>query len=150
MKFRVDVGPLGQLVREQTCVQVTFSNKDEVIKLSPLRSHVFHKRLRGRKMLWWSVWHEMEAQTIFPVGPAKSILLQGHCKIVKSNILLRGSDGIYLEIQYNGTFDLKSKREPTQWNNKTGVKLSYQITCITFTKHLFNSSAGGQTVVLFC
>lgn len=107
MKFRVDVGPLGQLVRDRAvqgtdvCAQVTFSNKDEVIKLSPLRSHVVHNRLRGRKMLRWSVWPETEAQTICPVGPAKRILLQGHCKIVKSHILslwLWGNLVNYLEI----------------------------------------------------
>lgn len=105
----------------------------------------------GVGMLRWSVWHEREAQSICPVGPARRISLQGHSTIVKSNILLLGSDGLWWTIWiYNGTFDLKSKQEPTQWNNKTGVKLSYQITCITFTKHLLNSSpAGGQTVVLF-
>lgn len=43
---QVDLWGTGQS-REQTCVQVTFSNKDEVIKLSPLCSHVIHNRLGG-------------------------------------------------------------------------------------------------------
>lgn len=97
------------------CMQVTFSNKDEVIKLSSLRSNVFRNRLRGRKMLRWSVWHKIQAQTICPVGPAKRILLQDHCKIVKSFILSLGSDGTWKTIwKYKRTFDLRSKQEPTQ------------------------------------
>lgn len=82
----VNLSGTGQC-RKQTRVQVTFSNKDEVIKLSPM---FFTIGWGGGKCCGGlSGW---VAPTICPVGPAQRILLQGCCKIVKSNILSLGSD----------------------------------------------------------
>lgn len=54
---------------------------------SPLRSHVFNNRPRG-KLLRWSLQHEIEANSICPLGPAQRIALQGHCNTVECYIPL--------------------------------------------------------------
>lgn len=114
---------------------------------SPLRSHGFHNRPR-EKMLCWSLWHEIEAHSICPLGPAWRIALQGHCNTAECNIPSLSSDGLEW-ITWHHSKHILEPFTPQQTRIHTTKR--WNKTCITFLKNLFNGSlARGQTVVLFC
>ena len=85
---------------------------------SPLRSHVFNNRPRG-KLQRWSLQHEIEANSICPLGPAQRIALQGHCNTVECYIPSLSSDGLeWITCEHSvnifWSLSLPSKQEVTE------------------------------------